>query len=116
MNHASTSDKIDESERIDHDREGAVPMIAVAIVGTQKRTKITYPRPLSAQTLDNFAKVVALRDPGRIYHLVACKGPFLHCIPGPPLYVWHVEDGLDHATGRWTKTKTETETETETEA
>ncbi len=79
-------------------------MIAVAVAGDKNLTRITNIRPLCDGTMDQFAKIVARKQPDRLYYIVeVSERSRAQRKKGDPLYVWHVGDGFEHASGWWTE-------------
>ncbi len=79
-------------------------MIAVAVAGDKNLTRITNIRLLCDGTMDQFAKIVARKQPGRSYYLVEVSERGAQRKKGDPLYVWHVIEGFEHASGWWIET------------
>lgn len=79
--------------------------VAVVVAGDKNLTRITGLRPLNDATLASFAKVVARRDPGRLYYILEFSSRGMQRKKGDPLYVWHVGDGFEHTDGWWTETE-----------
>jgi len=80
-------------------------MIAVAVAGEKNLTRITGIRQLCDVTLDSFAKLVARKEPGRLYCVIECSERGAQRKKGEPLYAWHVGDGFEHKDGWWTETE-----------
>ena len=70
-------------------------MVAVVVAGPRNRTRVTSIRPLGGETLDNFAKAVARKEPGR-YYVIEYSEHGQQRKKGDPLYAWHVSDGFGH--------------------
>jgi len=76
-------------------------LIAVAVAGPQRLTRITVALPRSAETLERFARAVARKQPGRIYYVVAVDEATWGSRRKDVLYTWHVGEGFAHEEGWW---------------
>ena len=68
-------------------------LVAVVVLGEQNATRVTVPANLSDATLDNFAKQVARKEPGRTYLVVPISDTRRGWKQTPdrdPLYEWYV--------------------------
>lgn len=76
-------------------------LVAVVVQGEQNDTRITYPQELNQAALDGLARLVAKKDPTRIYYVVAMTKRRRGFAKGDVLYVWHVGEGFEHHEGWW---------------
>lgn len=76
-------------------------LIAVAVAGPQRLTRVTQAWPHSAETLEHFARAVAGKEPGRTYYVVEVDEATWGQRRKDVLYSWHVGEGFAHEEGWW---------------
>lgn len=79
--------------------------IAVVVAGSRNLTRITGLRLFYTGALEDLAKVVARKEPGKTYYIQEFSATGMQRKKGDPLYVWHVGDGFEHSEGWWVETE-----------
>lgn len=79
-------------------------LVAVVVVGKRNVTRITMARPLTKESLDSFARIIAKKAPDRTYLVVPISDTKHGLRQTPnrePYYRWHVGEGFEHHEGWW---------------
>lgn len=77
-------------------------LVAVAVAGPKNLTRISrMALPLTEKVLEQFARLVARKEPDRIYYIVAVDEATWGTRKKEVLYQWHVGEGFEHKDGWW---------------